>query len=226
LNNTYVLPDIHGCHKTLKYTIENRLKLCRNDELYFLGDFINKGPDSKGVLDLVMSLIQNDIKVYSVRGNHEQLLLDAFNNNEKNELFKDRGGKETLESFQVGNIRDIPNVYIDFINELPYFIELKDYVIVHAGFDFSLDNPFSDYESMLTIRNFTMSPASLNYRKVIHGHNAINLQEIYRSIIEPDSYQLNIDNGCVYKDKEGMGNLFVLNLNDHSFHIQKNIEFV
>ena len=226
MKNTYVLPDIHGCHKTLKYTIENHLKLCRNDELYFLGDFINKGPDSKGVLDLVMSLIQNDIKVYSVRGNHEQLLLDAFNNNEKNELFKDRGGKETLESFQVGNIHDIPNVYIDFINELPYFIELKDYVIVHAGFDFSLDNPFSDYESMLTIRNFTMSPASLNYRKVIHGHNAINLQEIYRSIIEPNSYQLNIDNGCVYKDKEGMGNLFVLNLNDHSFHIQKNIEFV
>lgn len=224
MKNRYVLPDIHGCLKTLKYTIENHLKLGRNDELYFLGDFINKGPDSKGVLDFVMTLMQNDIKVYSVRGNHEQLLLDAFEDEEKNELFKTRGGKETLDSFQVQHVQDIPEVYIEYISALPYFIELKDFVIVHAGFDFSLNDPFSDPESMLTIRNFSVQPASFNYRKVIHGHNAINLQEIFRNVIETDSYQLNIDNGCVYKDKEGMGNLFVLNLNDHSYHIQQNIE--
>ena len=71
-----------------------------------------------------------------------------------------------------------------------------------------------------TIRDFMASPQKLKYKKVIHGHYAKPLQDILYNLIEKKGYVLNIDNGCVYTHREGMGNLFILNLNNLSYHIQ------
>ena len=56
MKNRWVIPDVHGNLITLKYLIENRIALSKSDELYFLGDYIDRGPDSKGVIDFIMSL--------------------------------------------------------------------------------------------------------------------------------------------------------------------------
>ena len=215
-----VFPDIHGCINTLKYSFENIIRPGKTDELYFTGDFINKGPDSKRVLDYIFQKINEGYHIRSVRGNHEQLLLNAIEDENNINDFMLRGGLDTLESFGVDKVTDIPDAYIRFISELPYFIELEEYYIVHAGFNLLTENPFEDEASMLTLKDFVVIPEMLNYKKIVHGHYAKPLQDILYNIIEKNGYALNIDNGCVYTHREGMGNLFILNLNDQTYHIQ------
>ena len=57
--NRWVVPDIHGCLKTLKTLLETRINLTRLGLVYFLGDYIDRGPDSKGIIDYIMSLERN-----------------------------------------------------------------------------------------------------------------------------------------------------------------------
>jgi serine/threonine protein phosphatase 1 len=220
LINRYVFPDIHGCIHTFQYTFEKIIYPKKTDELYFVGDFINKGPDSKTVLDYVFQLIKSGYHIQSVRGNHEQLLLDALEDRSNMDEFILKGGLETLESFGVSEVDDIPDHYIQFMNDLPFYIELEDYFIVHAGFDFSSSDPFENQDAMLTVRDFTIVPEKLNFKKVIHGHYARPLQEILYNLIEKSGFVFDIDNGCVYTHREGMGNMIVLNLDDLSYHIQ------
>jgi serine/threonine protein phosphatase 1 len=220
LANRYVFPDIHGCIKTFQYTFEKVISPNKTDEIYFTGDFINKGPDSKGVLDFLLKLVNEGYHIRSVRGNHEQLLLNAIEDKSNEDEFILKGGLDTLESFSVREAAEIPDQYIRFISDLPFYIELNDYYIVHAGFNFTLSDPFRDLNAMLTIRDFMASPHKLKYKKVIHGHYAKPLQDILYNLIEKKGYVLNIDNGCVYTHREGMGNLFILNLNNLSYHIQ------
>ena len=146
--------------------------------------------------------------------------MNAIEDRNTTEEFILSGGLDTLESFHVRKVDEIPDRYIQYISKLPYYIELEDYFIVHAGFNFSCQNPFQDEVSMLTIRDYTVKPEILNYKKIIHGHHARSLQEILYDLIEKKGYALNIDNGCVYTNREGMGNLLVLMLNDLSYHIQ------
>jgi serine/threonine protein phosphatase 1 len=220
LVDRYVFPDIHGCIHTLRYAIEKIIQPSKKDELYFVGDFINKGPDSRGVLDYIIQLRQEGYHINSVRGNHEQMLLNAIEDENMVHNFKLKGGLDTLESFDVHEVGHIPEKYIDFIQDLPFYLELEDCFIVHAGFNFSIEDPFEDLEAMLTIRDFTPVPEILKYKKIIHGHNARTFQEILYHLIEKNEYALNIDNGCVYTHREGMGNLLTLNINDMSYHIQ------
>jgi serine/threonine protein phosphatase 1 len=220
VTDKYVFPDIHGCIHTLQYTFEKIICPKKTDELYFVGDFINKGPDSKGVLDYIFELIRSGYHIQSVRGNHEQLLLNAIEDPNSTYDFIIRGGLETLESFKVKKADDIPDRYIQYMSTMPYYIELEDYFIVHAGFNFSSPDPFQDTDSMLTIRDYPVEPEILKYKKIIHGHYARTLEEILYNLMERNGYALDIDNGCVYTHREGMGNMLVLNLKDLSYHIQ------
>ena len=218
--NKFVFPDLHGCIETFRYTFEKVICPGIDDLIYFTGDFINKGPDSKGVLDYIFFLIEKGYKILAVRGNHEQLLLNAISDETNVQEFILKGGLDTLESFNVNTVDDIPGRYIDYISELPYYIELDDFYIVHAGFNYLSSDPFGDYDSMLHIRDFVVNPEKTKYKTIIHGHYATPLQDILYHVIERKDYRINIDNGCVYTHREGMGNLFVLNLKDLSYFIQ------
>ncbi len=74
----WVIPDIHGCVKTLRSLIEDMIKPSKHDWLYFLGDYIDRGPDSKGVIDYLMYLQQEDYNIRTLMGNHEDYLLKAY----------------------------------------------------------------------------------------------------------------------------------------------------
>ena len=66
----FAVSDIHGCHKTFRNLLD-RLALTRDDELYLLGDFIDRGPGSKQVIDTVLALADDGYCVSSLMGNHE-----------------------------------------------------------------------------------------------------------------------------------------------------------
>jgi serine/threonine protein phosphatase 1 len=203
--------DIHGCHLTFRKLIEKRIKLTKEDELYLLGDYINKGPDSKGVLDYLFYLIDNGFQLKMIRGNHDQMLIEMDNAEYKERWESDDDLKETLKSFRVQKPEDIPGQYRKLLEEMPYYLQTEDYYLVHAGFDFESKDPFSDYQSMINIRQFAADPYKTGGKKIIHGHTPIPLQEIIRSI-ENRKEVINIDAGCSKNDDPNYGHLVALNI--------------
>ena len=162
MKNRWVIPDIHGCLKTLKYLIENRINLSKDDSLYVLGDYIDRGKDSKGVIDYIISLQDSGYKIHCIRGNHEDYCIKAWEADQKRFLFRSKiekewrknGANRTLQSFDAKRPRDINKFYIDWMKNTEYYIELDNCILVHAGFNFKIENPFEDKYSMLWLRDF------------------------------------------------------------------------
>jgi len=221
---TFVIADIHGCFKTLKHLIE-KLHLKEDDELYFLGDYINKGPSSKEVIDFLIKL-SFKYHVLFLRGNHEQLLLDAFKSPSKEADFLMRGGKETLTSFKVGKVNHVPKPYLDWIDRLPLYHQLSDFLLVHAGFNFGLPSIYDDKQAMLNIRSYTSDLIKTEGKLILHGHVPLPLAEIKSSLKRAHNGHISLDNGCAYPDKGDMGNLLALELNSMELIVQSNLDMV
>ena len=113
----YVMTDIHGCLKTFKQLIE-KIGFSKSDRLYLLGDLIDRGPDSKGVIDYVWQLQNEGYKIECIEGNHEQMMVNAYQSMDWQRNWFFNGGWSTVESFQVNTPKDIPNEYFNFIKEL------------------------------------------------------------------------------------------------------------
>lgn len=234
MRNRWVIPDIHGHPKTLKYMIEDRLNITKSDVVYFLGDYIDRGPDSKGVIDYIMSMQNAGYEVYCLRGNHEDYCLKAWNADKKRFLgrssiekeWRKNGAQNTLLSFNVKRPRNIDQRYIEWMNNTKYYIELEDYILVHAGLNCSIDNPFEDTKSMMWIRDFKVDVNKIGGKKVIHGHVPVELSFI-NLFSQSEGYNfLAIDNGIYYKNKDGFGNLLAYNIDTKEIVIQHNIDVV
>lgn len=213
--------DIHGCSKTFDKLVNDYIGLKKNDELYCVGDYIDRGNDSKGVIDFILELRKNNYHVHTLRGNHEQMLLDAAERRDALSLWLMNGGDTTLDSFNIGSIDEMDPVYMDFFRKTEFFSYTNDYITVHAGLNFNILNPFSDKNSMLWIRGFRTDMSYLNGRLLIHGHTPLEREKI---VSQSFSGTLNIDGGCVYKYSEGMGNLFAINFYEQKFIEAKNID--
>lgn len=230
-NNRWVIPDVHGCIKTLKYLIEDRIDLQKDDTVFFLGDYIDRGPDSKGILDYIMSLQNSGYNIRCIRGNHEDYCVRAWEADQKKILFhssiekewRKNGGTKTLESFGAKRPRDIAKSYIDWMRKTEYYIELDDYLLVHAGFNFNSHNPFEDTRSMMWIRDFKVDKSKTGGKKVIHGHVPVEMSLI--DLFKNNNYDfLSLDNGIYYANKEGFGNLLAFNIDTKEILIQPNID--
>ena len=88
----WVIPDIHGCSKTLQALFEQQIRPSKEDEIYFLGDYIDRGPDSKGVIDYVRQLEEDGYKVFPLRGNHEDYCLHAVQAEHERKSFLGKTG--------------------------------------------------------------------------------------------------------------------------------------
>ncbi|NOX84839.1 MAG: serine/threonine protein phosphatase [Chlorobi bacterium] len=233
MNKIWVIPDIHGCVVTLKTLIENQIEPDKKDKLIFLGDYIDRGPDSKGVLDYIMNLEAEGYDVTGLIGNHEDYCITAWEDDQDAKSFlgirpktktqkewETYGGKEALESFGVERPRDIPQFYIDWMKKLEYYLEIKDFVIVHAGFNFDLDDPFEDRFSMIWIREYVPDLKKINNKTIIHGHVPVNLEYIDMSIKAEGPRVIDIDNGIYFKNMPGYGNLVALELTKMEYAVQ------
>src|SRR3990172_10385894 len=175
---SYVIGDIHGCLDELRYLIE-ALPLEVGDRLVFLGDYIDRGPASKGVLSYL-----------GLPG-------------EYGEMFFYNGGQETLASYGLGSMRPAPNEalsvmppeHLNFYQSLINYYIMGDILCVHAGI-----NPLKSLEEqtkseVLWIRDqFIYSPHSLPYT-VLFGHTP------QKTIFFHLLYKIGLDTGLVYGNK-------------------------
>jgi serine/threonine protein phosphatase 1 len=223
-----VISDIHGCSRTLKELVENRLNITNEDHLFFLGDYIDRGPDSSGVIDYVLDLINQGLNIYPLRGNHEENLINALNEYDKNTFihFITKINKSPDLLDENGSLK---KEYLNFISPLPYYYELSDFIIVHAGINFKAEIPFEDRIAMLELRRTEPDFSILNGKNIVHGHQVTPLPEIEKAVSERQTV-IPLDNGCYYTkphkiyDHTQTGHLCCLNLDTWELITQKNIE--
>lgn len=228
----FIIGDIHGCAKTTRKLVEDIIRPSETDRLVFVGDYIDRGPDSKGVVDYVKHLYENEnFEVIPLRGNHEQMLLNAIEDPMEFNLWMFNQGDTTLNSYGInpyvedsfGIMRRFPEDHLEFLKNMPYYYESSSYLAVHAGFDFTLDDYTSDRHIMVWTRKMQVDTSRTGGRSVIHGHTPIPLDWI-QSYIDDHDPDINIDNGCKFMEMPGYGNLIAYEPSGREILKQPNIE--
>jgi serine/threonine protein phosphatase 1 len=176
-----------------------------------LGDYIDRGNKSKEVIDYIIDLQEKGFDIISLIGNHELLLLESLENEKNKPKWIQNGGGETLKSFGIDSIKEISPKYLKFLKNLQSYYSFEEFLFVHAGFNDKILNPFQDTYSMVwKSRNTYLNPL-LSDKTIIHGHRPITV-DFCKKQIEEKQQVINIDTGCVYKEKIGYGKLTAIEL--------------
>jgi len=221
----WVIGDVHGCIRTLRTLIEDKIQPGKHDKIIFVGDYIDRGPDSRGVISYVMELRLMGYNLVLLKGNHEDMMVRSLHDKAVRKDWFYNGGMHTLRSFGVREAGEVPEHFLEFMRALDYYHAMDDFLIVHAGLNFDIDNPFADLEGMLWIRNKFVLPDKIGNRTMVHGHTPTILAQV-REAIEKKLKDIDLDNGCVYLGTEGLGNLCALELNSLKLEVQPNIDFM
>ena len=224
------MTDIHGCHQSFLALLD-QVGLTGADELYLLGDYIDRGPASRAVLDTIQNMqTQQGYKVQCLLGNHEDAFQIACRNPEFfQSWYHVWGGKETLESFGVSRAVSVPGKYQQFIRQLSYVLEVDEYILVHAGLDFRLTHPLTPHLDMLYLRDWY---ANIDYdwlgdRIILHGHTPLAKDAIEKMHRELDDRRvLDIDGGCFAEHISGKGYLCAFDMTNRQLFFQKNLDDV
>ncbi|HTU25079.1 MAG TPA: metallophosphoesterase, partial [Pirellulales bacterium] len=139
--------DIHGCSPALR-AIETAIQLSVGDTLVVLGDFIDRGPDSKGVIDALLAIDQR-CELIPILGNHEEMLLLALEGRLPTVEWLAVGGLATLESYRpqepgaaaassAVDLAWIPPEHIAFLRKCRDYYETDTHLLLHANYDPSL----------------------------------------------------------------------------------------
>ncbi|PWB80029.1 MAG: serine/threonine protein phosphatase [Candidatus Methylomirabilota bacterium] len=183
----YAIGDIHGCLDPLRRLIA-QIRLSETDEVIFLGDYIDRGPDSRGVMDYLLTLSG---RYTFLMGNHERMFLDFLQGKER-ALFLYNGGTATLDSY--GGLRQIPAAHLAFLDRLRLYHETPEYFFVHAGIRPEIPLQAQDERDLLWIREEFYAYAGRFPKTVVFGHTPMR-----EALIEAD--RIGIDTACVYGNK-------------------------
>lgn len=219
--------DIHGCLNTFNGLLQ-QLTLEKGDHLILLGDYIDRGPDSKGVIDRIIELRKAEFELTALRGNHEQsLIYDYISETVKG--WKDMADEAMKRSFGIERLEQLPKSYVEFFNELPFSHQEEDFIAVHAGLNFRYENPFHSEEDLMWIRDWykNIDYQWLGDRVVIHGHTPQTREEIEKQFSELEEKRvLNIDAGAFLAEAKsnGLGFLCAFDWTNKELYFQENIE--
>jgi serine/threonine protein phosphatase 1 len=191
---TFAIGDIHGCHTALVRLLEE-VQPQPADVVVFLGDYIDRGPGSREVVDTLLALNAR-CKPLFLRGNHEVMILDAWDNFEKAVFWQSFGGKQALQSYGADPKGDwqsqIPGSHWNFFQETLRFLETDETIFVHACLDPKLamqDQP----DDLLFWEDFSRIQPHDSGKTIICGHTPQRSKEI-----DNRGYAVCIDTGAAY----------------------------
>ena len=189
---TLAIGDIHGCLSALKALLRH-VEPDASDTIITLGDYVDRGPDSKGVIDLLLDLRRSN-DVICLRGNHEIMMLEARNNRSHALLWLHHGGNATLASYDADNFERIPNRHWEFIASTVPYHQTETCIFVHANVlpDTPLDEQPEDvlFWQHLPRWQLRKRPHHQSGKTVICGHTSQQSGEILdrESIICIDTF--------------------------------------
>jgi serine/threonine protein phosphatase 1 len=194
---TLIIGDVHGCLGMLQRLLEKIEWRPDSDRLIFLGDYVDRGEDSRGVVEYVLQISSTAERVDCLMGNHERILLDFVEGRDASTFFLN-GGTSTLNSyraFQQGYENAlIPEEHIRFLRSLKLWIELDDYYVVHAGLRPGLELEDQSQEDLLWIRDSFIFSNYPFRKKIIFGHTPFSSPLVMEN-------KIGLDTGAVYGNK-------------------------
>ena len=202
----YAVGDVHGCLDrlvTLHWAIAADLaaRPVRDSVLVHLGDYVDRGPDSAGVIWLLAGTVAPPVsRRVNLMGNHEAMMIAAITDGGRAaSQWLDNGGEQTLESYSVPEptrVRPkewrqaIPASHIAWINSLDVMHREGTYVFVHAGIRPGLSLKAQNRDDLMWIREPFLSDNSHRDVVVVHGHTPRQTPEICNT-------RIGIDTGAV-----------------------------
>jgi serine/threonine protein phosphatase 1 len=175
----YAIGDVHGCHDQLRAAV-SQIKAHAGMNLYrviLLGDYVDRGPDSRSVVNLVRNLVSDTGSPgiwRALRGNHEQMMIAAERGRDV-PLWLGNGGIETEQSY--AGYRNEMRQHVEWLQTLPTLIETEKHIFVHAGL--SPRHPLAEQpeEVLLWARGWQKQDHDFG-KHVVYGHQAAGEPEL------------------------------------------------
>ncbi|MCM3132242.1 serine/threonine protein phosphatase [Paenibacillus polysaccharolyticus] len=214
-----VISDIHGCYDEFNALLEQVHYDPSQDELILLGDYVDRGPNSKQVIEQIMKLRQEN-QIVILKGNHDAMMVKALTHDvEEYDLHWIRnGGLQTLASYLPVSydgdqmdwqayaqdkqwMRSHYEHHLHFLDELPLSYEIPGYIFVHAGINPAVAdwrNHQSERDFLWIREPFYSRPTALK-EIVVFGHTPVQyLQDEPGIWMDPRGDKIGIDGGCAY----------------------------
>jgi len=194
-NNTdrriLAIGDIHGCRGHLQGLLD-QVAPTANDRLVFLGDYIDRGEDSPGVLDDLLELQRQHPKTVFLKGNHEQMLLEYLAG-DLDLGYLLNGGSATLQQYEQRGTQLLPPAHRDFIDKLQLSWQQDGWLFVHAGLKPGVAIADQSESDLLWIRQEYLShPDPCEWGVVVvHGHTP-------QQEVSQEPCRIGLDTGAVY----------------------------
>jgi serine/threonine protein phosphatase 1 len=189
---TIAISDIHGHSQALDgllVVIDPKPQ----DTLIFLGDYVDRGPDSKGVIERLIDL-KKRFNIVALMGNHEEMMLGAKGGRSDLRFWLNLGGRKTLESYgDAEDLRFVPWEHFQFLKGLPQFYQTESHFFIHANYDPNRPLDQQDSATALWKHLNEPSPPHFSGKIAIVGHTP----QMCGRILDLPHLKC-IDTGCGY----------------------------
>jgi serine/threonine protein phosphatase 1 len=208
----YAIGDIHGRLDVLQPLVMELARDCARTAaperplLIFLGDYVDRGPSSAGVIEFILRLLQEGLfEVRALKGNHEEAFLTFLDDPAFGETWMKHGGAQTLASYGVrpplrnetdgwaaardALVQALPPAHADFLVGLELITTVGDYAFVHAGVRPGAPLHKQAEHDLLWIRNEFLESAGPFDKVIVHGHTPSEAPQI-------TPWRLGIDTGA------------------------------
>jgi len=197
MNKIFAIGDIHGCLDKLEELIGKIPADPRKDRLVFLGDYIDRGTQSREVVDYVITLKHTYKNIIYLMGNHELMFLNYLEGIDE-ELYLANGGRQTLCDYGIAGTdspderkKKIPVKHLQFYQSLFPYYETENYLFVHAGLIPGLEPAKQKIDDLVWVRGDFIDSSDDFGKIVVFGHTRFG-----RPLIEKN--KIGIDTGAVY----------------------------
>jgi serine/threonine protein phosphatase 1 len=200
----YAFGDIHGCFREFDLLLSHLIKkkdLVEEDILLFIGDYVDRGPASKEVIERLINLeSETRAKVICLKGNHEDMMLSFLGfEGTLGQGYLLNGGMETLASYGVKAllppeelVAELPDAHLAFLRGLERYAIIDDFVFAHAGLNPLRDLRFQLNDDLFWIRDEFIANMHYFEKTVVFGHTP------FEDVLFHLPYKIGIDTGLVY----------------------------
>jgi serine/threonine protein phosphatase 1 len=167
---TYVIPDLHGRHDLLNEGLAEIAARGDAGVIVAIGDYVDKGPESKQVIDRLLSAAAEGSDLVTLKGNHDVMMVEALRDPSKMAAWIAKGGDAALASYG-GDPADVPEGHIAWLDRLQLMHVDAHRIYVHAGVDPDIALDQQSEATLLWKRYPKGFPGGYGDRHVVHGHD-------------------------------------------------------